>query len=255
MFKYIIMHFKSEIEYKASFILTSIGQVLALFLSYITVFTLIERFNVIKNFNVYQIMIGFGVVQFGQSFSEGLLRGFDQFSDLIKNGRFDILLIRPQNIILQIFGTKIEFSKFPRALFSILCVIYAVIKLKLYAHFYNIIVILLMLIGSTAIFSSLLISTATICFKTIEGLEFINIFIYGTRDFAQYPISIYNKFVKIFFTAIIPMALNSYFPLLYITNNSDNVFYLFLPLISILTIIPACLVFNYGVKLYKSSGS
>ena len=81
-------------------------------------------------------------------------------------------------------------------------------------------------------------------FYYIEGLEVVNIFIYGTRDFAQYPIGIYNKAVRIFFTYLVPIGLTSYFPMLYITGASNNLWYIFLPLLSIITLIPACLIFN-----------
>ena len=44
------------------------------------------------------------------------------------------------------------------------------------------------------------------CFKTIEGLEVLNILIYGTRDFAQYPIGIYNLHFHILRTGTFVVA-------------------------------------------------
>ena len=253
MLKYISMHIKSQLEYKSSFIFLSIAQLMTFFIYCLTFYSLFDKFGIVKSFNIYQVILCFSVVQFGQSFSEALLRGFDKFSEIIKHGQLDLLLVRPQNIYIQIIGYKIEISKFVKSLISIVLLIYACIKLQI--GVVHIGTIILMLIGSTIVFSSVLIIGAALCFVTIEGLEVINIFIYGTRDFAQYPIGIYNKAVRIFFTYLVPIALTTYFPMLYITGISNNIWYIFLPLLSILTLIPACLVFNFGMKKYKSTGS
>ncbi|MBR5227837.1 MAG: ABC-2 family transporter protein [Clostridia bacterium] len=254
MFKYISMHLKSQLEYKSSFILLSVSQILT-FLTYcLTFYSLYERFGAVKKFSIYQVMICFSIVQFGESFSEALLRGFDKFSELIKSGKFDLLLIRPQNIYLQVIGSKMELSKITKSFFSILLLIYAIIKLKIYLNPINLLIVLLMLAGSCIIFASIFVLGAALCFKTVEGLEIVNIFVYGTRDFAQYPIGMYNRVIQIFFTYLIPMAIATYFPMLYITGQVTSIWYAVMPLLTLLTLIPSCIIFNCGVKSYKSCG-
>ena len=253
MLKYISMHIKSQLEYKSSFVFLVIAQIMAFFAYCVVFYSLFDKFGIVKSFNIYQVILCFAVVQFGENFAEGLLRGFDKFSEIVKHGHLDQLLVRPQNIYLQIIGYKVELSKFVKCIISLMLLIYAFINLQI--SVVHIGTIILMLVGSTIVFGSVLIIGAALCFVTIEGLEIINIFIYGTRDFAQYPIGIYNKAVRIFFTYLVPIGLTSYFPMLYITGASNNLWYIFLPLLSILTLIPACLLFNAGMKKYKSTGS
>ena len=253
MLKYISMHIKSQLEYKSSFIFLVIAQLIAFGVYCVVFYSLFDKFGIVKSFNIYQVILCFSVVQFGENFAEGLLRGFDKFSEIIKHGHLDQLLVRPQNIYLQVIGYKVELSKFVKCIISLILLVYACIKLQI--SVVHIPIIILMLLGSSIVFGSVLIIGAALCFITIEGLEVINIFIYGTRDFAQYPIGIYNKAVRIFFTYLVPIGLTSYFPMLYITGASNNLWYIFLPLLSLLTLIPACLVFNAGLKKYKSTGS
>ena len=253
MLKYISMHIKSQLEYKSSFIFSVIAQIITFFVYCVVFYSLFDKFGLVKSFNIYQVILCFSIVQFGEGVAEGLLRGFDKFSEIIKHGMLDQLLVRPQNIYLQIIGYKIELSKFIKSTIAFILLIYAIIKLKISMIHLGIIII--MLLGSTIVFASVFIIGAALCFITIEGLEIVNIFIYGTRDFAQYPIGIYNKVVKAVFTYIVPIGLTSYYPMLYITGLSDNLWYAFLPLLSILTLVPACLIFNLGMKKYKSTGS
>ncbi len=253
MFKYISMHLKSQMEYKSSFIFLIIAQIAAFFGYCVVFYSLFQKFGLVKSFNIYQVILCFAVVQFGENLAEGLLRGFDKFSEIIKHGHLDQLLVRPQNIYLQIIGYKIELAKLIKCVISLMILVFAIIKLKISPLYYPI--ILLMMFGSSVVFGAFLIISAAMCFITIEGLEVINIFIYGTRDFAQYPIGIYNKIVKTFFTYIVPIGLTSYYPMLYITGSSDRWWYIFLPILSVLTLIPACLIFNKGMSKYKSTGS
>ncbi len=253
MFKYMLAHIKSQLEYKSSFIFLVIAQIIAFWGYCIVFYSLFAKFNLVQSFNIYQVMLCFAIVQFGENFAEGILRGFDQFSEIIKHGHLDQLLVRPQNIYLQIIGYKTELSKFVKSIISLAILVFAVIKLQIQVKYYPI--ILLMMLGSSVIFGAFLIISAAMCFVTIEGLEVINIFIYGTRDFAQYPIGIYNKVVKTFFTYIVPIGLTSYYPMLYITGASDRWWYIFLPILSLLILVPACLIFNAGMTKYKSTGS
>lgn len=112
-----------------------------------------------------------------------------------------------------------------------------------------------MLLGGIAVFSSLFVVYAALCFFTIEGLEFMNIFTDGGREFGTYPLSIYGKEILKFFTFVVPLALFQYFPLLYLLGRTDNLLYMFAPLFSLLFSLPAYLLWRLGVKRYTSTGS
>ena len=99
--KYISMYLKSELEYKSSFIMTLISQLVTVSLSSFTVVILMDKFKFLNNYNIYEVIIAIAIVQFGFSLAETFARGFDKFSELIKNGTLDILLIRPRSILCQ----------------------------------------------------------------------------------------------------------------------------------------------------------
>ena len=65
---------------------------------------------------------------------------------------------------------------------------------------------------------------------------------------AQYPMGIFRRGIMLFFTFIIPYAFVNYYPLLFFLGRSDNLFYCFSPLIVLLYLIPAFLIFRFGMK-------
>ncbi len=253
--KYLSLHLQKQIQYKVSFFLSLLAQFFMVYIDYLAIYALFDKFGILKEYNFYEVMITFSITYISFNLAEAFGRGFDVFEKLINNGTFDLLLIRPRNIHLQILGSEIAYHKIAKVINAIIMLVIAIINLKIPLTIINITILLLMIISSITIFMGIVILGATLCFITIKGLEVINIFTCGTRQVAQYPINIYGKYFLTFFTFVIPIACANYYPLSYLLGNSHNIIYIFYPLIGILFIIPSILVFNLGLKKYQSTGS
>ena len=252
--KYLGMYFKSQLEYKSSFILTCIAQLLTLSLSSFMVFILMDKFQFLDNYNIYELMLGISIVQFGFSFSECFLRGFDKFSEVIKVGGLDLMLIRPRNIYIQIFGSNIELTKLSRVFGSLVLFIIAISNID-GITWYGVLYLFLLLVGSSMIYAALFIFSACFCFKTVEGLEFMNIFTDGSREFGQYPMGLFRREVILVFTFLIPLACVNYYPISYILGKSNNIWYLMSPLMTVILFIASIITFNRCIKHYEGTGS
>lgn len=252
---YMSMHLRVRLQYKISFIFTIVAQALIVSLELFVLKSMFTKFKLLDEYNINEMYLNFSVIWLSFSTAQMLGRGFDKFSDLIRNGNFDLLLIRPRNIFLQIIGSDIYYEKSSRIVSTLILFIYSSIKVLDGFDLSKVFLLILMLFGSFIVLISIFIVGAGISFFTIQGLELINIFSDGTKQLAQYPMGIYNKIVRIIFTVIIPITLINYYPIEYLTGRTHNILYIFLPLISCLSIIPAILFFKFGLKKYKSSGS
>ena len=178
-----------------------------------------------------------------------------KFSNLVVDGSFDLLLIRPRNIYIQIIGSDMFYEKISRVISTFIIMIYSFFKITVNVNFFKVIVLLLIIIGSSIMVLSVFIIGAAVSFYTIQGIEFINIFTDGTKQLGQYPMGIFNSIVRGIFTFVIPLTLINYYPMKYLTGESSNYIYGLLPIFAIFFIIPAVFIFNTGLKKYKSSGS
>ena len=254
-FKYIAMLLKSQMQYKASFFMTVLGQFLVSFTDFLGVYFLFSRFNSVNGFSFSEVLICFAVVLMAFSTSECFARGFDVFQRLIRSGELDRILVRPRNVIFQVLTSNIEFSRVGRFLQSVLVMAYAVPSCGVVWTGDKVLTLVLMIMGGIVTFSSLFILRAGISFFTIEALEFMNIFTDGSREFGKYPISIYGEGVLKFLTYIIPIALFQYYPFLYLVGRSDNIGLIFLPLLGFVFFIPCYAFFRFGLRKYQSTGS
>ena len=218
------MQLKKELEYKSSFIINFISQIFIYFTYYFIIIALFTKFNNIKGFTLYEVLLCFSIVNFGYSINETFFRGIDVFENLIINGTLDRLLLRPVNILYQVMYEEMNFTKISRVIQSIIVLIISLINLNIKLNITKIILLFFMLIGSIIIFFSIFVLMASYCFITIQGLEVKNLFTDGGKHIAQYPISIFNKSFIFIFTFIIPYAFVNYYPLLYFLDKSNNIF-------------------------------
>lgn len=254
-FKFMKIHFKSELQYKMSFILSFLSQFLVFFGYYFTILCLFDKFSNLKGFTLYEVLLTFAIIQFGFAFCETFFRGIDTFDNLIVDGTFDRLLLRPQNILLQVFANEVSFVKISRLIQSIIILIIAIINIDVIWSIDKIITLIFMLIASVIVFLGIFILAASYCFLTVKGLEVRNVFTDGGKHMAQYPIGIFKKGFLFFFTYIIPYGFVNYYPLLYVLGKTNNKWLIISPLITLLYLIPCITVFYKGVKRYSSTGS
>ncbi len=252
---YIKMHFRSQLQYRSAFFLLILGQFITSFSALLSIWFLLRRFHEIDGFSFSEVLLCFAAVLMAFSLAELFVRGFDQFSSLIRRGDFDRILVRPRSAMLQVLGAKMEFSRIGRLLQAVCVFCYAIPVSGVHWTPDRILLLLLMIIGGTVVFAGLFVIYAALCFFTTEGLEFINIFTDGGREFGAYPLSVYGRSILQFFTFVVPLALVQYYPLLYLTGRSDSLLCLLSPLAAFLFLIPCYLLWRLGVRHYTSTGS
>ena len=253
--RYLSLHLKSSLEYRSSFILSVISQVLGMFVELFTVVSLFRKFGLLEEYNSYDLLLGFSTIWLGFSISEMFGRGFDQFSKVIINGNFDLLLIRPRSIYLSIFGTDMCYEKIGRVTLASIIFMYSANKVIHGFTILKLILLILMVLGAVTITMSVFIIGASLSFVTIEGLEAINIITNGTRQLGQYPMGIYKKFIRVFFTFIIPLTMVNYYPISYLKGDTNSILYMLLPLYSLLMLFISMKIFKLSMGKYQSTGS
>lgn len=260
-FKYLSILLKSQMQYRASFLLLSFGQFFVPFMVFAGLYFMFARFGQLQEWTFFEAALCFGVIHMAFALSECFARGFDAFSSLVAEGDFDRLLVRPRSTVVQVLGSQFEFTRLGRMLQSALVLGWSIANLQVEWTLLKALTLVMMIIGGVLIFTGIYILFATLCFWTIQGLEVANIFTDGGREMAQYPLNIYEKRVTLFFTFIIPFGFVSYLPLLYILGKSgggglaEGLLHMAMPLAGGLFLVPCLLVWRFGVRHYRSTGS
>ncbi|WMM25740.1 ABC-2 family transporter protein [Tissierella sp. MB52-C2] len=259
-FKYIKLNIESQLQYKASFIMMSVGHFLITFIEFLGIWVLFERFGNIRGFTFEEAALFYGIVHIAFAITEGWTRGFDIFPRLVRSGDFDRILLRPRTTVLQILGHDFQIMRIGRLFQGLVVLIWAVFKLNIRWTLGKTLLLIGSILGGNFLFSGLIVLQATLSFWSVQSLEIVNSFTYGGVQAAQYPISIYKPWFRKILIYIIPLATVNYFPALNILEKSQLFNYpIWLgwisPLIGLVFFIFSLLVWQLGVRYYTSTGS
>lgn len=254
---YIKMNIRSQLQYRASFVMLSFGQFLYIFVGFLAVYFLMLKFGEMGGWSMVELGFSYGSIIISFALAEAIFRGFDRFPWSVKSGSFDRILVRPRSTALQVMGSDFGLTRIGRLAASAAIYIWALLRLELTWSFDKILVAAGMIMAGFCVFSGFFIIYAVFSFWTIDGMEIMNIVTHGTKELARVPLNVYDSgFIK-FFIYIIPLGSANFLPLMYLTDRvSENTWmYALSPVLGLLFMIPCFLLWQYGVRHYKSTGS
>ena len=258
--RYLAISLRSQMQYRASFIMLSLGILSVSFTEFLAIWALFARFDSIQGWSFAQVALLYGIVHVAFAITEGLLRGFDTFASAVRSGEFDRVLLRPQSTALQIAGRQLQLARVGAFTQGVAVLIWAAFSLELRWTAPRLILVLFSIGGGACLFGGLFILQATMCFWTTESLEIMNTVTYGGVETAQYPLIVYRDWFRKVFTYIVPLAAVTYFPVLAILGREDPLgssvlFQSLAPGIGVVFLFVSLLVWRIGVRHYCSTGS
>ncbi len=253
--KYFLIHLKSIMQHKISFFLTTLGQFLISFNIFLGVYFMMDRFHQVKGFSYQEVLLCFSITLMAFTIAETIFRSLDTFETIIGNGEFDRMLLRPRNCLFTVICSKIDLTRIGRLLQAVVMFVYGISTSSIEWDLARTATVVLMIAGGVAVFAAIYLIFASICFFTLEGLEFMNVFTDGAREYGKYPIGIYGKTLLTICTYLVPFSLFQYYPFLYLTGKAENPWYGLLPIAGCLFLIPAALFWRFGLSRYQSTGS
>ena len=141
--------------------------------------------------------------------------------------------------------------------------IYSVNKVSIVWTAVKIIYLIATFIMGFFIYTSIFVILGALSFWILKSYEVTAIVInndYGIRTFADYPLDIYNKYIRTFLTFILPFGFTGYYTAAYLLGkNTDQVLqrysFVLAPVVTIVFVIISAKMWTTGIKRYSSAGN
>lgn len=259
-FSYIRISFQSQLQYRASFVLLTLGSFLLSFVEFIGIWVLLTRFDSIKGWQITEIAFFYGIISLAFAISEGFGRGFDMFYLQVVNAEFDRTLLRPRSTILQVLAHDFQLMRAGRLLQGLAILLWASVHLGIVWNIAKLGLLVFAILGGVMVFTGLMVMQAAVCFWSTQSLEIVNSFTYGGVEATQWPLPIYDRWFARLFIFVIPLACVNYFPAMAIMGKSDVLnsplwFHWISPLAGFVFMALSVWLWQFGVKHYRSTGS
>jgi ABC-2 type transport system permease protein len=258
--RYASISLRSQMEYRASFVMQAGGQFLVTGIEFLGIWALFNRFGQIKGWTLAEVAFFYGLISITFSLSDAITRGFDVFGTTVKNGDFDRILLRPRSTITQLFGYELTLRRVGRFAQGLAVLVLAIDMLDVAWSVPHIALLALTVMGGVCLFIGLLVLEATSAFWTTESLEVWNAFTYGGVTMSQYPLAIYRPWFRRFFFFVIPIGCINYLPGVAILGRPDPLgtpisLQWIAPLAGPIFLATCLQVWRFGVRHYQSTGS
>jgi ABC-2 type transport system permease protein len=254
--KFIRMNFLSGIQYKGWPIM-----VIQVFLVVITdpislIFTF-SRFGSIGSWSVERILLIYSIAVTSFGLAETFCRGFDYFPwKMIRTGDFDRVLLRPQPLIVQIAGSYFHIHRLARVFSGIFAISWCLNAMDIKLGLSGFLLLISALAGGFLTYTGVFLFTSGIAFFTIKALDWIYILTNASYQVVRCPIDYMPVTLRYLFTFFMPMLVISYYPASVICGWGESFYKGLLALPAGFTFLMfSLLVWRFGVKHYKSTGS
>lgn len=258
--RYVAISLRAQLQYRASFAMTSLGQFAITVIEFFGIWALFARFGRIQTWSLAEVALFYGVVNVSFALADTVSRGFDLFSLFIKRGEFDRMLLRPRSTVLQVAGYDFALWRIGRLAQGVFVLGWAAAHLGVAGSAASLLLLVGAILGGTCLFVALFVVQATLAFWTTETLELMNTLTYGGVESAQYPLAIYAVWFRRFLTFVVPLACVAYFPVVAILDRPDPLgtpywFQCAAPLLGLAFLGVALAFWGIGVRRYTSTGS
>lgn len=245
---------KEMLIYRIDCLAGMISQIATQLVEIIFIYIAFQNTENIAGWNFNQILLLYGITIISVGIADFC---FDELFDIgpkyIRNGDFDKILLRPVHPLISIIGASNEFTSLGYLAIGLIITIVMLIKLAIPITFILIVKIIFFSIVGAAIIGAIETIFSISSFWTYRSNEVIWTF-FRTYTFTQYPIDIYNKFIKFIITFILPFVFVAYYPTMNYLGINKYMIYLS-PIVAIVLWIVAINVWNLALKKYRSTGN
>jgi viologen exporter family transport system permease protein len=250
---------RSQWQYRVSFVLDLCGNFLISFIDFLAVLVIFHNTPSLGTWSVREVAFLYAFSSISFALTDLLIGHLDQFPQKIRDGTFDILLVRPRSTLYQVIASDFQLRRLGKAIQGVIVLGLVIGSLHIDWNVGRVAMLVVMIPAAIAIFSSVWVVGGCLAFWTTDGGEFTNAFTYGGNFMAQYPIDILGVWVRRFLAYVVPLAFVCYFPALYILDKPDTLglprFVNFLsPLVAVAAVVVAGKVWQFAVRHYRSAG-
>ena len=253
--KILAQDLKSKLSYRADFVISSIGMIFTNISAFITLWILFQNFPTVMGWNYHEMLFLYG-------FSLIALTPVQCFFDnnwslryYVFSGDFIKYCFRPINIFFYYISEVFDIKGVGQFLFGIGTLIYSWQKLQMGMSILIFLKLIIALVTASLFMVALMNVAAATCFWLI-GTGYIMVTAFKFKDYAKYPITIFNTVFRFVFTFIIPIAFIAYYPsLVFLRPDEIPLLTWVSPLIGVLFFYISYKIWMKGANSYDGTGS
>lgn len=251
---------RSSMAYRASFVILLLSSAVLTVLDFVVILIVFSHLDAFGGFTLAQIAVLYGMSGLAIGAADLLLGNAEQLGARVRDGSFDLMLCRPVAALVQVAADRFALRRLGRILQSSAVLVWALASAPIDWTPTRGLVLVAALVSGSLIFCSLFVMGGAFQVFAGDAAEVSNAFTYGGNTLTQYPLAIYPTEVVRAVTFILPLAFVNWYPALFVLDVEDPFgfpawFQLASPVVAMLFVGAATLVWRVALRRYRSTGS
>jgi len=248
-------YIKARMQYRADFVISAIGMALSNITGIFVFWVLFTTIPALAGWSFNQLLFIYGFYLLALSPLQILFDNIWSLRNKVWDGSFIKYYFRPLNMMFYYMSEVVDIKGFTQLALGIICIIYASIQLGLHWTLLQVLILLAMIATASLVMISLMIIAGSSAFWIINSFPVVAL-AFKLREFAYYPITIFDGFFRIVFTYLIPLGFIAFYPAQIFLRPQDISLTVYLsPLVGITFFAIAYKVWGMGINHYTGTGS
>jgi len=254
------MWIRSAMTYRASFVVTVFGNLLVTGLDFVAILLMFSQVDTLGGWSLPEVAFLYGLSATAFGLADLTFGSMDVLGGRMRDGSFDILLVRPAPVLAQVAADHFALRRLGRITQGVLVLGWGLLTVDVDWTTAKVLLLPVMLISGGVIFCALFVAGAAFQFLAQDAAEVQNAFTYGGTTLLQYPPTVFGKDFVRGVTFLLPLAFVNWVPASYVLERPYPLGLppgaaFASPLVAALCCALAGLAWRAGLRSYRSTGS
>lgn len=250
---------RAQLEYRVSAVLQLLGSGLLTAVDFAAIAVIFANVPELGEWTVSEVALLYALATISFAITDLVIGHLDLFPQMIREGTFDQILVRPLPSLLQVVASDFAIRRAGKALQGIAVLVFALATLEIDWTLGRVLAIPVAIAAGAVIYGAVWVGLATIAFWIVDAMELVNAFTYGGSFLSQYPIGIFARWLRGIVVFVVPLAFVAYFPALYVLDKEDTLglpeaLRFASPVVAVVVTLAAAAIWRNAVRHYRSAG-
>jgi ABC-2 type transport system permease protein len=246
---------KAILAYEADFAVMLVSAVIVQIAGFLFIWTIFQRIPDINGWTMWQVVMMYALVFVTEGVGSLFFEGTWRLSELVYNGKFDQILVRPVSPIVQVLAGAVGFNGLGNIVTGTVLIVIGVLNTPIEWTPGRLLMLVILIASAATIRVAINLGSAASAFWVKAPWSMVPMFVHQLGEFAKYPITIYSVAVQALIVIAVPFAFVSFFPTAFIFGvDAWSIQGFLTPLVAIYCVLMAVWLFRVGLRRYESTG-
>jgi ABC-2 type transport system permease protein len=252
---FLLQQFKSYAEYRMNFIIGASSTFFMQAANLLTLWVVMQQIPSFNGWSFYELLLIYGLITLSKSINHMFADNLWTVGRVyIRSGQFDRFLVRPLDPLFHLIADRFCYDGVGNFLVGFILLVTALLGLNITLTPLMVVYVVVAVLSGGGIFIALNLITCVSSFWIMDSVP-VTRAVFDNHLFAQYPLTIYPRAVKLLLTWLIPYGFASFYPASYILGRDVNLYVWAGPVVAAILLFIGYKFWQFGLRSYSSTGS